>query len=308
MSRFWFLFCSFCVFLGSLAEAKVLVITHCYNRPDFIELQSKSLLKFLKDDFEYVVFNDGPTQKLAELIEETCQKLAIHCIRIPQEIHQQPYLLRAAWEDINCPSVRTANAIQYSFDTLAFEHEGIVAVLDSDMFLIRDFSIVNYLGDYDLSGVAQWRGANGSIQYLWNGILFFNMDTLPNKKSLNFNCGSIDGNHTDTGGYTHYYLKANPNAKVLFMRQQLDLTDGDFIVNSYEPEGRDYLTESEVYELVQSNAPLLKLMQQHPDDIQFYLDFAILHYRRAGNYHAKSRGYHHQKTEIIHYFLTSILQ
>lgn len=306
MNAKWLLILFGYISISFSVEAKVLVMTHCYNRPDFIEMQFNTLKKFLKDDYEYVVFNDGPTNKLSTLINEACQKLSIRCFKVPQEIHQQPYLLRAPWEDRNCPSVRTANAIQYSFDSFAFNHDGIVAVIDSDMFLIRDFSITDYLKDNDISAVAQWRGSNGIITYLWNGIMFFNMNTLPNKESLNFNCGSIEGNHTDTGGYTYYYLKENPEAKILYMRDQLDMTDGDFIVNSYELEGREYLSEEEVYNLVKGNAPLLKLIQAQPDDIQFFLNFAILHYRRAGNYNAKSNEYHKKKTSILNNFITDI--
>lgn len=288
-------------------EGKILVITHSYNRPDFIEYQYLTFKKFLKDDYEFVVFNDGPTNKLAELIAKTCENLGIRCIRVPQEIHQQPYLPRDPWEDWNCPSVRTANAIQYSFDILAFDHNGIVAVIDSDMFLIRDFSIADYLKDNDIAAVAQWRGSMGCIKYIWNGIMLFNMNTLPNKRSLNFNCGSILGNHTDTGGYTYYYFKENPKAKILYMRGQLDLTDGDYIVNSYEPEGREYLEEEDVINAVKSNESLVQLIRDKPDDIQFYLDFAILHYRRAGNYNSKPNKYHQHKTDVLRKFINGLL-
>jgi len=289
-------------------EAKVLLITHSYNRPDFIELQAKTFQKFLQDDYEFVVFNDAPTQKLAEQVEAACAKLGISCFRVPQSIHQQPYLPREADDDWNSPSIRTANAVQYSFDTLAFQHDGMVAIIDSDMFLIRNFSIVEYASGYDLAAVAQWRGSDGVVKYLWNGIMFFNMQTLPNKRSLNFNCGRIMGNCTDTGGFTHYYLKQNPEAKVRFMREQLDVTDGDYIVNSYEPEGRDYMTQEEVLAAIQSYEHLPWLLEQKPDDIQFFLHCTILHYRRAGNYHHKPNVYHQKKTKILHEFIERILQ
>lgn len=294
------------IFCSQLLNAKVLIITHSYNRPDFIPLQHATFKKFLSDDYEFVVFNDGPTQKLAGQIEEACRALQIRCIRVPQEIHQRPYLPRQPWEDWNCPSVRTANAIQYSFDTVAFDHDGIVAVIDSDMFLIRPFSIGQYLGEDHIAAVGQWRGSMGCIHYLWNGLLFFNMTTLPHKRSLNFNCGSIEGNHTDTGGFTYYYLKENPQARVLYMRQQLDLTDGDFITDSYELENRGHLEEEALREASFPPA-LTRLIQDRPDDIQFFLGFAFLHYRRAGNYHHKSNKYHREKTERLQRFIEDTL-
>ena len=296
------------VFALDVLQAKVLVLTHSYNRPDFISLQYETLKKFLQDEYEYVVFNDGPTQKLAKQIDEACQELHIRCIRVPQEIHQQPYLQRLPWEDWNSPSIRTANALQYSFDTLAFEHEGMVAVIDSDMFLIRPFSIEEYMKDWDIAAVAQWRGPMRRINYLWNGLMFFKMNTLPNKSSLNFNCGFIEGNLTDTGGYTYYYLKNNPEVKVSYMTGQLDLTDGDYIVNSYDLEERAYLTAEDLFVIVESNPHLVKFIKDDPDDVQFFLDCAFLHYRRAGNYHHKPRNYHLDKTEVLLEFIQGILQ
>ncbi len=294
------------LFLDVLS-AKVMVITHSYNRPDFIRLQHATLKKFLLDEYEFVVFNDGPTSKLADQIDKVCRELHIYCIRIPQEIHQMAYLTRQPWEDWNSPSVRTANAIQYSFNAYAFNYDGIVAVLDSDMFLIRPFSIEQHLQDYAISAVKQWRGSLGYIEYIWNGLMFFNMNTLPNKRSLNFNCGTIYGNHTDTGGYTYFYLRENPQAKVLYMREQIDVTDGDYIVDSYDLENREYLLKDEVLRKVSYDDALVRFVQAEPDDVQFFLNFAFLHYRRGGNYHHKSHLYHHEKTRLFDCFLKEIL-
>jgi glycosyltransferase involved in cell wall biosynthesis len=307
MSMLKSVFVLLCFIFSQNLFPKVIIVTHNYNRPDFIALQQKCFKKFLRDEFEFVVFNDGPTEKLAKQIEYQCQILGIACYKVPQEIHQQPYLYRDPWEDWNSPSIRTANAIQYSFDTFAFNCDDIVAVIDSDMFLIQPFSITDYLQNYDLSAVGQWRGSMGNIQYLWNGIMFFNMHTLPNKQALNFNCGTINGNHTDTGGYTYYYLKENPGAKILYMRDQLDLTDGDYIANSYELEGREYLSEHEVVHALSGNEDLLDLIRKKPDDIQFFLNYAFLHYRRGGNYHGKPNNYHRKKTAILNEFFNTIL-
>src|ERR1700684_2505146 len=68
---------------------KVLIITHSYCRPDFIELHHKTFKAFLKNDYEYVVFNDASDPHLKRKIEKTCEKLGIRCIRVPQELHAQ---------------------------------------------------------------------------------------------------------------------------------------------------------------------------------------------------------------------------
>ena len=58
------------LFILSLASyfnyscSKVLIITHAYNRPEFIPLQDITFKKFLKDDYEFVVFNDARDPKI----------------------------------------------------------------------------------------------------------------------------------------------------------------------------------------------------------------------------------------------------
>lgn len=53
---------------------KVLIITHVHSRPDFIELHDKTFKAFLKDDFEYIVFNDAPNTNMSKQIEQMCHK------------------------------------------------------------------------------------------------------------------------------------------------------------------------------------------------------------------------------------------
>lgn len=291
------------------AAPKVMIITHGYNRPDFIEIQYKTFKKFLKDNYEYIVFNDGPTPSQAQEIEDICTKLGIRCFRIPQEIHSRPYMYRDPREEVNSyntPSVRCSNAVQYSLDILGFDHDGIVAIVDSDMFLIQEFSIVNYLKDYDIASVSRKVG-NPQIEHIWVGIMFLNMNTLPNKRTLNFNCGFIGDTPVDAGGYNYYYLVQNPGIKVRFMRDQYDIANDTYILNSYEPQGARYTTKTEVLEAIKSNKHLVKLIEQGPDDIQLFIKGTFLHYRRGSNYINRPPAYHKQKTQIINSFLDSIL-
>jgi hypothetical protein len=206
-----------CVLTGIFMQAApVLIITHAYLRPDFIEIQNKTFKKFLKDDYEFVVFNDARDPSLRSEIASLCKKLSLRCIEIPQAIHDRPYLKRSAYEDRNHACVRCANVVQYSLNELGFKYDGLVAIIDSDMFLIKDFSIAQYMADHDLAGVAQSRG---NVHYLWNGIVFFNMNTLVDKETIDFNCGQINGNPVDVGGYTYYYFQKHPEVRVKEINQ-----------------------------------------------------------------------------------------
>nr|MBA3815280.1 hypothetical protein [Parachlamydiaceae bacterium] len=191
----------------SALEAKVLIITHSYNRPDFIEIQDKTFKKFLSDDYEFVVFNDAPKDEMCQQIQEMCTNLDIRCIRIPQSIHTAPYLTRERNDDLQNPGIRCANVVQYSLDVLGFDHDGIVMIIDADMFLIQPFNITEYLKDFQLAGVPQKRQ---HVNYIWNGLVFFNMNTLEDKTSIDFNCLKVEGVGVDVGGGLFHYFASHP--------------------------------------------------------------------------------------------------
>ena len=185
-------------------SADVLIMTQAYNQPDFIEMQVKGFRKFLVDDYEFVVFNDAKIPTLANEIAMTCKNLGIRCIPIPQQIHTS----QAAGD-------RHSDCIKYSLDRIGFAHEGIVCIIDSDMFLIKPFSISKFLNEFDIAAVDQFREPN--IHYLWPGLVFINMKTIPNKQNINWKGGKINGIPVDTGGQTYHYVKNNPLARVEYI-------------------------------------------------------------------------------------------
>lgn len=281
----------------------LLIITHAYLRPDFIEIQHKTFKKFLKDPYEFVVFNDARDYEIRSQIKQLCKKLQLRCIEIPQEIHDRPYLQRYPYEDPNNACARCANVVQYSLDVLGFQHDGLVAIIDSDMFLVQDFSIAEYMQNYDIAGVPQSRG---NVLYLWNGLVFFNMNSLPNKKSINFNCGVIEGNPTDVGGHLYYYFKQNPDVRV---SQMGVYHSQSFACNTcqqkdvYTPcaHNTDHLRKQNIPETI------IKFMQSGPPNIEFLLNNNFLHYRGGGNWDHKSQSYHDYKTKILLRFIDSII-
>ena len=247
---------------------KVLIITHACTRPDFIEIHYKTFKKFLLDDYEFVVFNDARTPVLRAKIDQTCEKLGLRCIHIAQEIHDRPYLYRSPGEDNNHACCRCANVVQYSLDVLGFKHNGIVAIIDSDMFLIKKFSIIDYLKNNDMAGVPQSRG--NKINYLWNGLVFFNMNTLPNKEKINFNCGRVEGVGTEVGGYLYYYFQKNPQIRV----KPIGVVHISAIMCEKCPEEQQY-TCVHAIKLVNScnfNKKTVDFISKGPRNIEFFLD------------------------------------
>lgn len=191
---------------NSLKKANLLIITTAYNHPEYIVWQDKCFKKYLEDKYEFIVLNDATDETIKQKIDDTCQSLHIRSIRVPQD--NRPLGTVHTWA-----SYRHGQAMDYGLQTIGFDHKGIVVIIDSDMFLINDFSIIDYLKGYDIAGVA--RGPDNNNQaYIWPGLIFFNMNDLADKKNISL--ASYDPSGFDTGGALSLYLNAHPNLKKRF--------------------------------------------------------------------------------------------
>lgn len=75
------------LFFSNEGYATVRILTFHYNQPEFIEIQYKTLKKFLMDDFELIVFNDAKTPENEKGIENICNEHGIKCVRFKPEWH-----------------------------------------------------------------------------------------------------------------------------------------------------------------------------------------------------------------------------
>lgn len=269
----------------TFTQAKVLIIAPHYNRPDFIEIQHKMFQKFLKDEYEFVVFNDATDATLASAIKTMCNQYGLQCFRIPQEIHNRPYLPRLQGENYHAPAVRNCNAIQYALNEYGFTHDDILVLMDSDLFLIKEFSFKDYLKGYDLAGLKQGMG------YLWIGFVILDMAALPNIETLNFNCGRVNNIPVDAGGHSYYYLQNNPTICPKFFAQ------------SYP----QHLRSIEKLKEQNFDQAAIDFIMENPSNIEYMLDNSFLHYRGGTNWDHKSTQYHQQKTSLLNTYITNLL-
>lgn len=286
----YILFLLVSIFSAGIMQAKVLIYTYSYNRPDFIEIQHKTFKKFIKDEYEFVVFNDAPDETMARNIVAMCNQYQIPCIRIPQVIHQRPYLFRLPGENYQAPAVRNCNVVQYSLNEYGFNHDDILVLIDSDLFVVREFSFRDYLKDCDIAGLPQ------GIGYLWIGLVLLNMQTLPNITTLNFNCGRINNVPVDAGGYSYHYIHDNPSVRVRYFSQfypqnfpATELTDGLLAQYSFDAKAVDFI-------------------QAHPSNVEFLLNNCFLHYRSGTNWDCKSSDYHARKMALVNNYINALLQ
>lgn len=285
-------------FFSANIFSKVFIFTYAFNRPDFIEMHDKTFKKFLKDDYEYIVFSDASRTAMASQIERMCNSLNIRCFGIPKRLHIKG----------TDPSRRHADGIQFSLRTLGYNHDDVVAIVDSDMFLIKPFSIKEYLGECELAGQIEEKGDSKiSIRYLSPKLVFLNMGILPNKETISFEVGHIKGFACDSGAQTHYYLKNNPEIREKFF----DVVHIDTLREHYDCKKCSDLTCSDCYQRLKEeerfNETQIEFIQICPQNIEFFLNHTFLHYCGGSNWNKKSAHYHTAKTRAFNNFFKVIL-
>lgn len=246
---------------------RVKIYTYAYNRPEFISLQLMTFTQLLQDDFEYIVFNNAKKDEDIVQTAEVCQKLGVKWIKVEECNH-------------STANYSHATALNWSFHNHIKGDKGTISViLDFDMFLTKVFSINEYLRGYDLSAVAQGRG---HVNYLWPGIMFFNMDTLPNQDSIDFMCDRIEGFPVDVGGHLYYWLKNNPDLRIRTLVQSGTICE--------EHHNMHYLPT--------------EIHHEYQPEFKFEMyTRAFLHYGRGSNWDWQSAAYHQDKNRCLEKFL-----
>ncbi len=312
-----------------LSNEKLLIITHNYSQPAFIDLQYRSFKKFLIDDFEYVVFNDATDHNIARTIDSMCISIGIQCYKVPQKNRTRANLKLDLNRGIFWAAARHAEAIHYSMDIVAFKHPGLVMMIDSDMLLIKQFSVATFMQDYDIAGLRQVR--DEKIRYLWAGLMFFRMDKLPHKNSMQFKNGLIDGTYVDSGGFLHYYFQENPQLKILCFDQEyrhfIDENWSNYIFPSHF-NGNNFQTwpqylqcknckstkktcphNTRILKELNFDATIIQAIRakKFPPKVEFILKDTFLHYQDGSNYANQSPKFIKQKKELLFNFMTDIL-
>ena len=167
--------------------------------------------------------------------------------------------------------------IQWTYDTIIKEKhdEDMVLFCDSDMFLLDEFSIEEYIKDEVIAGALQVRGP---IEYIWNGIMFFNMSEITKIGfDLNFSDGDVEGNMTDIGGHLYYWFLEN---NVKFKNVNEGGTTPD--------DCAEYPDEYNGINLIFDNNDDMWTKPEGGFRFELHLDNKFLHYRAGTNWHTQS--------------------
>lgn len=276
------------------------IITAVVNNPEFIEIQYHTLKRFYQGDYEFIVFNDaksfpdytnGGDLTIKQQIEDKCNALQIQCISIPNDHH--------CIQDN--ASERSADSMNFMF-RYQTSHPDQYLVIDSDMFLINNWSAESLLG-YDAAIVLQSR-TDPTYHYPWNGWCYFDMFELKNNNLVHWE--RIPG-YCDTGGKMNDWLQVQmagqpmPNTDDIRWSNNMFYTDKIYFIKHLWSCTWDI---SEAPEYIKQNATLLDFLMNDPRNIngKFFCelyDGAFLHYRAGGNWRQEGIAFHQAITHKL---------
>ncbi len=251
---------------------KVFFFTYADKRPDFIPYQLKSMQHFVKDDFELIVFDNASNKQNSELIHQICKEHNITCIKVEWPLFKGKIRKLNRYAALAC-----AYPIQWSFQKYLRNYQNtLCSIIDSDMFFINQFSVQQYMDGYNIAAVKQKRG---NVNYLWNGIMFFDISKLPSIDTMDFMYGRINGFATDVGGRLYYWINENADKiKLRNIKHTSHIYHANGNMNCIPPQY--VLTYNQDYK------------------IEIY-EKAILHYGSGSNWKKDPEAYHLNKSAFV---------
>ena len=184
------------------------------------------------------------------------------------------------------------------------EHPDQYLVIDSDMFLIREWSASKWR-EYDAAIVLQSR-TDPIYHYPWNGLYYFDMFRLQDKELIRWN--RIPG-FCDVGGQAASWLEKQmgnhpmPDTQKIRWTNQVFYTDKIFFIKHLWSGTWD---QSDT--LDDMNPTLLAFLTNDPRNVEgkFFCelyDNAFLHYRAGGNWRQEGLAFHQAITQKLKHTL-----
>jgi hypothetical protein len=262
------------------------------NNPEFIRLQYHTLKRFCEDPFEITIFNDAKSFPdysnygditLKQKISDICKELNLTCIDI-QNTNDQTIITSASSRHS-----RTANLMWHQYEKNLNEP---LLVLDSDMFPIRSFSIMNELKNYDFSYTLQTRENN--VKYAWPNLFWCSPSKLIQKDILDWS--TDPSRNCDTGGKSDRFLNLQITSSLHQHQHFISL-----MWNKNDIKEKVSLFPSKVIDFCENDIK----NSNGKYWCEIYHDI-FLHLRAGSNWEGIARSIHDQRTEAIKKVLTSI--
>ncbi len=283
------------------------VLTCVVNNLGFIKIQYYTLKKYLKNDYEFIVFNDakeypndtnGGNINIRKDITNLCKDLGIKCIEIPNDYHY--------YKNLKCPSTRSAIGMNFML-RYQLANPDQYLILDSDMFLVDYLDINERYGNYKTAFYIQDRVfENRIVRYAWIGVIYLDFRKIEDKYLIDW--GTNYG-VTDCGGLTEAWvnglLKPNekyPTSLELNWNKEDNFNTTD--VYLFKTIRGHNLTIKNIPDNVKKNKKLYEYLKEDDRNIndliycEFY-DGIFLHYHSGCNWRGEGFDFHQKRTEKL---------
>jgi hypothetical protein len=242
------------------------IITSVVNNVDFIEIQYYTFKKFIRCDYEFIVFNDaksfsditnGGDITLKQKIKEKCEELNITCINIENDNHST----------LRCMSKRHADIFNNYIISYQKSNPDKYLLIDSDMFLV-DFLNEEFF-QCSCALVEQTRE---NCVYIWPGLCYMDFTQISNIDLLDWSC--CPG--LDTGGMMKDWLSLQRNHNDSQIYWIKSFSSGSW-------------REENIPENLRENRNLIQFLKEDPrnsEDTFFceIYDGRFFHYRAGSNW------------------------
>jgi len=199
---------------------KVNIITTVSAWPEALKVQRLLLDRYSRHTFNFIgvidtspnpnpwnLWNSELRQKAENLAYEYCDEV----IMMPEELHfdRKKIFPKTKVSKARYSNERAADTLQFIFNARIQNSITPCLILDSDMFPIAPFNLIDSLVSSPIRGVIQHRSGkfNRHIEYYWNGILMFDPQRLKYLEDFSFDCGKVRGINVDTGGQSHWWIE-----------------------------------------------------------------------------------------------------
>lgn len=189
----------------------ILLVVIAFNVPDVVELQIKSLKKYLTDDFCYVVADNSTSSNSSKQILRICKRERVSYYKLPPN----------PFTDVN-PSQSHGAALNWAYHNVIKDSKSpVVGTLDHDIFLNKSYSIIKRIGSKTCLGVINRKN---SSWYLWPGFCFFKQSAIKDKRIDYFPSPGLD---TGGGNWKAFFSKLSSTDCIFLNLKNVSLDGGN---------------------------------------------------------------------------------
>jgi hypothetical protein len=155
---------------------KIFIMNVVYYDAEIVELNYRSVKKFLRDPFEYFVLDNTDEVGRSEGVRKYCEKEKINYVRL------RPHTAWTRWKD----GTSHAFGLDWGYHNIIMKYKPeIFGLIDGDLFLTKPISVKELMGTSDAWGIITDRLPFwhfwGLVYYIWPGFSFFRTERFANR-------------------------------------------------------------------------------------------------------------------------------